>query len=107
MSMKLKESLVKKMDVKPSAGFDDKFFARLDKENTRPGVFASWLTWAISGCATASVLFIAVNNYNVPARHSFNHKEYVESVLEIQKTFNEDVSSDEMIDLTTTASDEI
>ncbi|MBY0413226.1 MAG: hypothetical protein K2Q18_03630 [Bdellovibrionales bacterium] len=105
MSDSLKRSLKKKMAVAPSSDFDSKFFAKLEKEK-RPSVFSNWLTWAVSGCATASVLFIAINNYNQTHR-GFDHKEYVEAAMEIQNTMTEDISTDDMIDLTTSSSDEI
>lgn len=108
MSYELKKSLIKKMDITPAPDFDLRFFEKLENHQKRPSVFANWLTWAVSGCATASVLFIAVTSYNVPARRTLNRQEYVESFLEIQKTVNEDISRDEvMIDLTTLAPDEI
>lgn len=102
----LKKSLVEKLDVKPSSDFDSRFFEKLEKEKKRPGVFANWLTWAISGCATASVLFIAINSYRVPAP-TFNHKEYVESALEIQSAMTDDITSDGTVDLTSSTVDEI
>jgi hypothetical protein len=105
MSAPLKKSLINKMDVNSSPDFDVRFFEKLDEQKKRPSSFANWLTWAVSGCATASVLFIAVTSYNFPDRHSFNHKEYVDSVLEIQKTVNEDISRD--ADLTSHHHDEI
>ena len=103
----LKKSLIKKMDVEPSKNFDAKFFEKLHKEEARPKVFSTWITWAISGCATASVLFIAITNYNVQPRHTFNHKEYIDSMLELQNTVNDGIADDRMIDLTSTPSDEI
>lgn len=106
MSNKLKQSLVEKMDMKPSPDFDSRFFEKLEKEKKRPRVFASWLTWAISGCATASVLFIAINSYKVPTA-TFNHKEYVDTALEIQSAMTDDVTSDETSDLTSPSYDEI
>lgn len=110
MSDNLKKSLQKKMNVTPSADFDARFFTKLEQEKKRPGVFANWITWAISGCATASVLFIAINNYNATQR-TFNHKEYVETAMEIQNTMtediSEDISNDDMIDLTSVSADEI
>lgn len=102
----LKKSLVEKLDVKTSSDFDSRFFEKLEKEKKRPRVFASWLTWAISGCATASVLFIAITSYRVPAP-AFNHREYVESALEIQSAMTDDTSFDGTVDLTTSAVDEI
>lgn len=102
----LKKSLAEKLDVKPSSDFDSRFFEKLEKEKKRPRVFANWLTWAISGCATASVLFIAINSYRVPTQ-TFNHKEYVESALEIQSAMTEDITSDSTVDLTSSSYDEI
>lgn len=102
----LKKSLVEKLDVKPSSDFDSRFFEKLEREKKRPRVFASWLTWAISGCATASVLFIAINSYRVPAP-TFNHKEYVESALEIQSAMTDDITSEGTVDLTSSSYDEI
>ena len=107
MSNKLKESLIKKTDIMPSVNFDSSFFDKIEAAKKRPGVFSNWITWTITGCATASVLFIAVTSYNLSARRTFNHQEYVESVLEIQSTVNEEISQDEMIDLTSFSSDEI
>lgn len=107
MSNNLKKALLKKMDHSSSQNFDALFFEKLEKEKAKkPGVFSNWIAWAISGCATASVIFIAATNYNIPA-HSFNHQEYVESALEIQSTINDDISNDDMIDLTTSSPDEI
>lgn len=102
----LKKSLIEKLDVKSSSDFDSRFFEKLEKDKKRPRVFANWLTWAISGCATASVLFIAINSYRVPAP-TFNHKEYVESALEIQSAMTDDITSDGTVDLTTSTYDEI
>ena len=102
---KLKESLIKKMDISPSKNFDTDFFQKLEREHSRPKLFSRWITWTVSGLATVSVLFIAITNYNTAPKHSFNHKEYVESVLEIQSTFNDDVS--EPNDLTALTADEI
>lgn len=103
---KLKKSLTEKMDVPVSSDFDARFFEKLNHQKKRPGVFANWLTWAISGCATASVLFIAINSYRVPV-HTFNHQEYVEAALEIQSTMTEDITSDATVDLTSLSYDEI
>lgn len=106
MSNELKKSLIKKLDIKPSSGFDAAFFDKLEKTKKRPGVFSNWITWAVSGCATASVLFIAINNYN-SHKHSFNHQEYVESVLEIQRSMSEEIANEDIDDLTIIPSDEI
>lgn len=106
MSNKLKQSLVEKISVQSSPDFDSRFFEKLSAEQKRPKIFASWLRWAISGCATASVLFIAINSYRVPTA-TFNHREYVETVLEIQSSMTEDVASDEISDLTSSFVDEI
>ena len=106
MSNKLKESLVEKMDMKSSPDFDSRFFKKLEKQQKRPRAFASWLTWAISGCATASVLFIVINSYKVPTA-TFNHKEYIDTALEIQSAMTEDITNDGMSDLTSPAYDEI
>ena len=106
MSNKLKQSLVEKMATKSSSDFDSRFFEKLEKQQKRPRVFASWLTWAISGCATASVLFIAINSYKVPTS-TFNHKEYIDTAMEIQSAMTEEVTSDGMSDLTSSAYDEI
>ena len=103
---KLKQSLIEKMDVSASPDFDARFFEKLKHQKKRPGVFANWLTWAISGCATASVLFIAINTYRVPV-HTFNHQEYVEAALEIQSTMTEDITNDGIVDLTSLSYDEI
>lgn len=103
----LKESLIKKMDVQPSKDFDAAFFEKLEREKSRPKIFSKWITWAVSGLATASVLFIAITNHNTAPKHSFDHQEYVESVLEIQSTFNDDLSDTNMNDLTVMPSDEI
>jgi hypothetical protein len=102
----LKKSLIEKLDVTPSSDFDSRFFEKLEKEKKRPRVFASWLTWAISGCATASVLFIAINSYR-GLTPTFNHKEYVESALEIQSTMTDDITGDGTVDLTSSSYDEI
>ncbi len=104
---KLKESLIKKMDITPSKNFDAAFFEKLESEKSRPKIFSKWITWAISGLATASVLFIAITNYNTAPKHAFNHKEYVESVLEIQSTFNDEITDSATNDLTVMPSDEI
>lgn len=105
----LKLALIKKMDVTPSENFDAQFFAKLE-DVRRPSVFSNWVTWMVSGLATASVLFISINSFNSPHsshKHSFNHREYVESVLEIQQSMGEEISNDEMMDLTSLTSDEI
>ena len=106
MSEKLKQSLIEKMDVNPSKDFDARFFEKLRSQQKRPRLFANWLTWAISGCATASVLFIAINSYRVPTT-TFNHREYVQTALEIQSSMNEVFTSEEMSDLTGASVDEI
>lgn len=106
MSNQLKESLRKKMDVTPSTQFDSLFFDKLEKSR-KPSVFSNWITWAVSGCATASVLFIALSNYHIPTRHAFNHQEYVENALEIQGDLNESVVPLESSDLTVNTLDEI
>lgn len=106
MSNELKKSLIKKLDVKPSSNFDAAFFDKLEKSQKRPGVFSNWITWVVSGCATASVLFIAINNYN-SHNHSFNHEKYVESVIEIQQSMTEEIANEDMDDLTIIPSDEI
>lgn len=105
MSNKLKHSLIEKLDVKPSSDFDSRFFEKLEKQK-KPKAFANWLTWAISGCATASVLFIAINSYRVPAP-TFNHKEYAEAAMEIQSSMTEDITNDTLPDLTSSSYDEI
>ncbi|MBC7712765.1 MAG: hypothetical protein H7177_05475 [Rhizobacter sp.] len=74
---------------------------------TRPKVFSKWITWVISGCATASVLTIAISTYNAQPRHAFNHKEYIDSMLELQDTVNDNISDDNMNNLTVVHSDEI
>jgi hypothetical protein len=105
----LKQALVKKLEVTPSETFDAQFFEKLEVAR-RPGVFSNWITWMVSGLATASVLFISINSFNSPHnlhRSSFNHREYVESVLEIQQSMTEEISNDDMIDLTTLTADEI
>ena len=106
MTNKLKQSLIEKIDVNSSKDFDARFFEKLSREQKRPRLFANWLTWAISGCATASVLLLAINSYRVPTS-TFNHREYVETALEIQTTMNEVITSDEMSDLTGSSVDEI
>lgn len=106
MSNQLKESLRKKMDVTPSAQFDSAFFDKLEKSK-KPGIFSSWITWAVSGCATASVLFIALTNYHLPNKHAFSHKEYIENALEIQGDLNEGIDPVEPSDLTVSSLDEI
>lgn len=103
----LKESLIKKTEVQPSKNFDATFFEKLEREKSRPRIFTKWITWTISGLATASVFFIAITNYNSAPQHAFNHQEYVESVLEIQGTFNDDLSDPNTNDLTAMPSDEI
>lgn len=105
MNNGLKQSLIKKMDVTPSPHFDAQFFEKLELEKKRPVLFSNWITWFVSGCAMASVLFVAINVSSHKA--SFNHREYVESVLEIQRSMNEDISNEDMIDLTSVYSDEI
>lgn len=109
MSKQLKEALVNKMDVKPSAHFDAAFFNKLEKEKNRPLFFSNWIAWAISGCACASVLFVTFTNnqphYRPIAKSTINHQEYLESALEFQNTLNEDVSPDS--DLTGSSTDEI
>jgi hypothetical protein len=102
----LKQSLIKKLDITPSAKFDAQFFEKLEKTNRHKG-FSNWVTLAISGCATASVLFISISSYNAAHRATFNHREYVESVLEVQQSMTEEISNDDMIDLTSLFSDEI
>lgn len=106
MSNKLKQSLIEKIEVEPSKDFDSRFFEKLRNEQTRPPVYASWLTWAVSGCATASVLFFAINSYRTPLT-TFNHREYIETALEIQSAMNDVINSDEMSDLTSASVDEI
>ncbi len=108
MSKKLKDTFNAKMDIKPSADFDSSFFTKLEKVQKKPGVFSNWIAWAISGCATASVLFFAVTNYNVPTRsNSVSHEEYIQSVIEVQDTLDEGIVTDDMMDLTTSSPDAI
>lgn len=108
MSKKLKDSFNSKMDIKTSSQFDSTFFAKLEKTQKGPKLFSHWLGWAISGCATASVLFFAVTHYNVPVRPiAATHEEYIQSVIDIQDTLDEGVASEEMMDLTTASSDAI
>ena len=106
MSNQLKRSLIEKMAVNPSKDFDTRFFEKLRNDQKRPRLFAHWFTWAISGCATTSVLFLAINSYRVPTT-TFNHREYVETALEIQTAINEVITSEEMSDLTSASVDEI
>lgn len=106
MDSELKKALISKTQNQKSPDFDAAFFEKLDREKSRPKVFASWLTWAVSGCATLCVLFIAVTTYNTPGKPSFNHKEYVNSAIEIQNSLNEDASLDDL-DLTSQDYDEI
>lgn len=108
MSNNLKRSLSEKVGETASPDFDSRFFEKLEKQKQqkRPGVFSNWITWAISGCATASVLFIAINTYKVP-NATFNHKEYVEAAMEIQSTMDESITGDMSADLTSSAVDEI
>lgn len=108
MSKKLKDTFNSKMDVKPSNGFDSAFFSKLEKAQKKPKLFSHWISWAVSGCATASVLFFAVTNYNVPSRSQQQYsEEYIQSVIEIQDTLNEGITSDEAIDLTSADIDAI
>jgi hypothetical protein len=103
MSRKLKDTFNKKMDLQATPGFDSAFFKKLEKER-KPNFFSRYLTWAISGCATLSVLAIAINTYHVTPQHSFNHKEYVETVIDLQSSFDDSVAGDyqtDMLDLTT------
>jgi hypothetical protein len=102
----LKKSLIEKLDIKPSSDFDSRFFEKLGKEKKRPRVFASWLTWAVSGCATASVLYLAITGNHPPAP-AFNHREYVESAVEIQSAMTDDITIAGTVDLTTSSYDEI
>jgi hypothetical protein len=105
MSNGLKQSLIKKLDVNPSPNFDSQFFEKLEREKKRPSLFSNWITLLVSGCAMASVLFVAINVSS--PRASFNHREYVDSVLEVQRSMTEDITDDDMIDLTSVPSDEI
>jgi hypothetical protein len=109
MSKNLKDSFNKKMDIKSSKDFDSLFFKKLEKEKSKSNIFSQYFTWIISGCATISIIFLAVNNFHT-TRHSFNHQEYIDSVIEMQSSIDENVSSDipaEGLDLTTSQSDEI
>ena len=101
----LKKALIEKTHIEKSANFDSAFFAKLEKE--RHGIFSGWFAWAISGCATLCVLFMAVTTYNAPVQRSFNHGEYINSTLEIQSSMDEDVSSVDLEGLTTSSYDEI
>lgn len=103
----LKQSLVKKLDINPSNNFDAEFFKKLELTKGQPKLFSKWVTWIISGLATTTVLVFAITNYQVSPRHTFNHQEYVDSVLEIQSSFDESSIDDNMIDLTILPSDEI
>lgn len=103
----LKKSLVKKMDISPSNNFDAEFFKKLEHTKGQPKLFSKWTTWIISGLATTSVLVFAITNYHVSPKHAFNHQEYVDSVLEMQSSFDESIIDDNTIDLTTLPSDEI
>lgn len=103
----LKKALTKKMDIHPSSGFDAAFFEKLDRKKSSFNFFSKWITWSVTGLATASVLFITITSYNKASKHSFNHAEYVESVLDIQSSFEEDNSDFNASDLTISTSDEI
>jgi hypothetical protein len=103
----LKNSLNNKLNIKPSKNFDIIFFEKLAKEQARPKTFSIRRPWLITGLATATALFIFITNYNVPPRHTFNHKEYIDTMLEFQNSANDGLADDRMIDLTTIASDEI
>ena len=103
----LKKTLIKKMDVQPSKHFDSAFFEKLEREKAPPKIFAKWISWVISGAVTASVLFIAVSNNTKIPQHAFNHQEYLESVIEVQDIFIEDVSKEDTNDLTVITTDEI
>ena len=81
-------------------------FEKLAIEKVRPKLFSDRLTWALSGFATLTVLFIAVTNYHTPIKRSFNHTEYISSAIEIQNSLNEDISGDDL-DLTSLDYDEI
>ncbi len=106
MDSELKKALINKTQNQKSPDFDAAFFEKLEKVKNRPKVFSGWLTWAISGCATLCVLFIAVTSYNTPVKRTFNHSEYINSAIEIQNSLNEDVSVDDL-DLTSKEYDEI
>ena len=103
----LKKLLIKKIDINYTTEFDTTFFKKLEKEKSRPAIFSKWLIWTVSGLTTASVLFVTIINFNGAPGHSFNHIEYVESVLEIQSTFDEDFIDISVNDLTISPSDEI
>lgn len=105
MSNQLKDALKKKMDVTPSSDFDSTFFEKLEKSK-KPRLFSNWVTWAVSGCATASVLFIAISNYNIPGHKPVTQREFVENALEIQGALNEGISPIDS-DLTVSFTDEI
>lgn len=110
MGKNLKETFVKKMDIKSSKDFDSQFFKKLEAQKSKPSFFAHYFTWAISGLATLSIIFIAINNYHMTSKTSLNHQEYIESVIEMQNTIDENVYSDmpeESLDLTTSQADEI
>lgn len=107
MNKKLRDSFNAKMDLKPSKDFDSTFFAKLEKSDKKPNFFSNWITWAVSGCATASVLFIAVTNYSVPNRSLVHQEEYIQSLIEVQDTLNEGIGGDDLIDLTTSSTDAI
>jgi hypothetical protein len=103
----LKKSLIKKTEIEVSKKFDDVFFEKLHNEQARPKVFSTWITWLISGFATASVLFIAISSYNLRPHHAFNHNEYIDSMLELQDTVNDGISDDNRINLTVMHTDGI
>lgn len=112
MSKKLKEAFIAKMDVKTSPDFDSQFFKKLEKEKARKTsrLFSPNLTWLISGCATLSVLFIAINSYEAPKKAPFHHKEYVEAVIDVQNSFDDSVTNDnasDTADLTISPANEI
>lgn len=102
----LKKSLIEKLDVASSTDFDSRFFEKLEKEKKRPRIFTRWFTWVISGCATASVLYIAITSTHTPAP-AFNHREYIESALEIQSAMTDEITIVGTVDLTTSSYDEI
>ena len=110
MSKQLKETFNKKMDIHTSASFDKEFFKKLDHEAHKPYFFSRYLPWAMSGLATLSVLFIALNISRFSPQTSPKHREYIDSVIELQNSMDESISSDsqtDTMDLTSAQSDEI
>ncbi len=97
----LKDKFNKKASIAPSKNFDQSFFQKLELEKSQKRSFRNWWSYSL-GSALALSLAIVFLVGRQPLKPSFNHSEYIESVLANQEALNEEIS-----DLTEEPMDEI